>query len=181
MPTVRGSMIQHSQAEVSACTQGEHRPLPLMTKGENDSKELEVAIKSKGGDCWHFGTGVALRYRCYPWWQLSLITDLSLDYKFHIRRLIKLKLRIHAGTLYTKSRIRRFSMYEVVYTRRFMNRKGRTCREASLWSVVVSPRYLSLCCWTKVPRQSCWSRVLKLMVLYYYGFGSWYWGGPNAI
>jgi hypothetical protein len=31
-----------------------------MTKGENDSKDLGVAIKSKGGDCWHFGTGVAL-------------------------------------------------------------------------------------------------------------------------
>ena len=53
-------MFQHSQVEISACTQGEHSPLPLMTKGENDSKDLGVAIKSKGGDCWHFGTGVAL-------------------------------------------------------------------------------------------------------------------------
>ena len=29
-------MSQHSQAEVSACPQGEHSPLPLMSKGEND-------------------------------------------------------------------------------------------------------------------------------------------------
>jgi hypothetical protein len=87
------------------------------------------------------------------------MTDRSPDYKneekFHIRRFIKPKMRIHAGTLYTKSRIRRFAIYEVAYTRGFMNIKERTCREASLWSVVVSPRYLSLCCWTKVSRQSC--------------------------
>ena len=156
-----------------------------MTKGENDSKDLGVAIKSKGGDCWHFGTGVALRYRCCPWWQLSLMTDLSPNYKneekFHIRRFIKPKMRIHAGTLYTKSWIRSLAIYEVAYTRNSMNRKGRACREAYFWSVVVSPRYLSLCFWTKVSRQSCWSRVLKLMVLCYYGFGLWYCEGPKAI
>ena len=156
-----------------------------MTKGENDSKDLGVAIKSKGGDCWHFGTGVALRYRCCPWWQLSLMTDLSPDYKneekSHTRRFIKPKLRIHTGTLYTKLQIRRLAIYEVAYTRSFLNKKNRTCREAFFWSVVVSPRYLSLCFWTKVSRQLCWSQVLKLMVLYYYGFGPWYWGGPNPI
>ena len=87
---------------------GGAQPFALDDKGGED---LGVAIKSKGGDCWHFGTGVALRYRCCPWWQLSLMTNLSPDYKneenFHIRRFIKPKLRIHAGTLYTKSRIRR--------------------------------------------------------------------------
>ena len=29
-------MSQHRQAEVSACPQGEQRPLPLMSKGESD-------------------------------------------------------------------------------------------------------------------------------------------------
>ena len=32
----QGEHGQHSRAEISACTQGEHNPLPLMTKGEND-------------------------------------------------------------------------------------------------------------------------------------------------
>jgi len=43
--------VQHSRVEISACSQGEHSPLPLMTKGENDFEDLGVAIKSKGGDC----------------------------------------------------------------------------------------------------------------------------------
>ena len=94
--------------------------------------------------------------------------------KSHIRRLIKSKLRIHAGDMHTKSRIRRRAIYEGAYTRRCMNRKGRICREVSFWSMVVSPRYLCPCLWTKVPRQSCRSLVSQLMVLDFYGFGSWY-------
>ena len=39
--------------------------------------DLGVAIKSKGGDCWHYGTGLELWHRCCPWWQPSLVTDLS--------------------------------------------------------------------------------------------------------
>ena len=36
-------------------------PLPLMSKGENDEAEdYVVAIKSKGGDCWHYDSGVVL-------------------------------------------------------------------------------------------------------------------------
>ena len=58
----QGEHVQHKRAEISACTQGERNPLPLMTKGENDFEDLGVAMKSKGGDCWHFGTGVALWY-----------------------------------------------------------------------------------------------------------------------
>ena len=44
--------------------QGEHNPLPLMSKGKNDVEDLEVTIKSKGGDCWHYDSGLALWYRC---------------------------------------------------------------------------------------------------------------------
>ena len=29
-------------------------PLPLMSKGENEAEVCQVAIKSKGGDCWHY-------------------------------------------------------------------------------------------------------------------------------
>jgi len=75
--------------------------------------------------------------------------------KVHTRRFIKPKSRIHAGSLYTKLRIRRFAIYQVGYTCSFMNGKERTCRKAYFWSVVVSPRYLSLCFWTKVSRQTC--------------------------
>ena len=29
-----------------------------MSKGENEAEDFEVAIKSKGGDCWHYGSGM---------------------------------------------------------------------------------------------------------------------------
>ena len=32
----QGEHGQHNKAEISACTQGEHNPLHLMTKGENE-------------------------------------------------------------------------------------------------------------------------------------------------
>ena len=32
----QGEHGQYSRAEIPACTQGEHNPLPLMSKGEND-------------------------------------------------------------------------------------------------------------------------------------------------
>ena len=31
-----------------------------MSKGENEAEVCEVAIKSKGGDCWHYVTNVVL-------------------------------------------------------------------------------------------------------------------------
>jgi len=36
----QGKHGQHNRAEISACTQGEHNPFPLMTKGENDFEDL---------------------------------------------------------------------------------------------------------------------------------------------
>ena len=62
----QGEHGQHSRTEISACTRGEHNPLPLMTKGENNLEDLGVTIKSKGGDCWHYGTGLELWRRCCP-------------------------------------------------------------------------------------------------------------------
>jgi len=62
----QGEHNQHSKAEFSACSQGEHNPLPLMTKGENDFEDFGVAIKFKGGDCWHYETGVALWHNYCP-------------------------------------------------------------------------------------------------------------------
>ena len=32
--------------------------MPLISKGENEAEDFEVAIKSKGGDCWHCGSGM---------------------------------------------------------------------------------------------------------------------------
>ena len=66
LPIYQGELGQHSRAEISACTQGEHNPFPLMSKGENDFESLGVAIKSKGGDCWHYDRGLALWHRCCP-------------------------------------------------------------------------------------------------------------------
>ena len=44
--------------------QGEHNPLPLMSKGENEAEDFEVAIKSKGGDCWHYGSDMIICFKC---------------------------------------------------------------------------------------------------------------------
>ena len=41
--------------------------LPLMSKGENEAEVCEVAIKSKGGDCWHYGSGVVLDGNPFRW------------------------------------------------------------------------------------------------------------------
>ena len=42
-------------------------PLPLMSKGENEAEDYEVSIKSKGGDCWHYGSGVVLDGNPFRW------------------------------------------------------------------------------------------------------------------
>jgi len=55
---------QLSKAKTLACSQGEHNPLPLISKGENDFEDLGVAIKSKGGDCWHYDSSLPLWHRC---------------------------------------------------------------------------------------------------------------------
>eukprot|EP00253_Pinus_taeda_P027913 PITA_27913 len=52
----QGEFGQHTKTR----TQGEHNPLPLMSKGENEFEYWKVAIKSKGGDCWHYDTSLAL-------------------------------------------------------------------------------------------------------------------------
>jgi len=31
-----------------------------MSKGENKAEDFEVAIKSKGGDCWHYVSGMIM-------------------------------------------------------------------------------------------------------------------------
>ena len=53
----------HSFADM-VYNQGEYNPFPLMSKGENDVEDFEVAIKSEGGDCWHYDSSMALCYRC---------------------------------------------------------------------------------------------------------------------
>jgi len=60
---------EHDQAEqrFKHVLRGSITPFPLMSKGENDVEDLEdleIAIKSKGGDCWHYDSGLALWHRC---------------------------------------------------------------------------------------------------------------------
>jgi len=62
----QGEHGQHRRAEISACTQGEHNPLPLMTKGENDFEDLGLPSSPKGEivgimvQVWSYGTSVVL-------------------------------------------------------------------------------------------------------------------------
>ena len=57
-------MVIYGYRSGGASSQGEYNPLPLMSKGENVVEDFEVAIKSKGGDCWHYDSSLALWYRC---------------------------------------------------------------------------------------------------------------------
>ena len=64
----QGEHGQHSRIEISVCTQGEHNPLPLMKKGENDLGSWILVLPSspKGeivgimAQVWSYGTGVFL-------------------------------------------------------------------------------------------------------------------------
>ena len=97
----QGEHGHHNRAKISAWTQGEHNPLPLMSKGENDFEWLGVAIKSKGGYYWHYDTGLALWHKCFPWWKLTQMEDLSSGSqnkrKTDIRRFLLTKSRVHTG------------------------------------------------------------------------------------
>ena len=132
---------------------------------------MVVAIKSKGGDCWHYDSSVVLDGNSLRgWYRCSEVgtSDGNLirrqilvqhGKKVHTRRFVKPKSRVHAGWLQQKR----------VYVEKY------------LWSMAVSP--WKLCLWfrTIVSRRACRSLVLKLMVLCCYGFGSWYCEGPKAI
>jgi len=62
----QGEHGQHSRAEISAFTQGDYNPFPLMTKGENDFEDLGLPSSPKGEivgimvQVWTYGTGVFL-------------------------------------------------------------------------------------------------------------------------
>jgi len=135
-----------------------------------------VAIKSKWGDCWHYGIGLELWHRFCPWWQLYLMTDL-------ISGLQNEEKVIYAGSSRQSHVYTRVGRFEgaYAYTCTFMQGKARICWKTYLWSRVVSPWYLSLWFWTMVSRQKCWSQSIGLVVLSYYGFGPWYWERPKTI
>ena len=69
----QGEHDQYNRAEFSACSQGEHNPLPLMTKGENDLRILGLPSSPKGEiagimiQVWCYGTGVVLDGNSLKW------------------------------------------------------------------------------------------------------------------
>ena len=132
------------------------RPLPLMSKGESDlvwwlpsSPKGEIVgimiqVLSLMATHSEVGTGDGNLIR-----RQILVQHAK---EVHIRMFVKPKSRVHASWI----------------------QKKRVYVEKYLWSMVVSP--WKLCLWfrTIVSRRACRSLVLKLMVLCYYGFGSWY-------
>ena len=93
--------------------------MSLMSKGENDFEDLGVAIKFKGGDCWHYGTGVVL-HGSSLWCQIlvqhfrmkeNTYTQVHLDEDtytcelyvtnahMHIHALSRKEKRVHVGKL----------------------------------------------------------------------------------
>ena len=146
----QGESGYHNRAEISACTQGELNPFPLMTKGENDFEWLGVAIKSKGGDCWHYDTGLALWHTCCTWWQLTQMKNHSSSSRNEgerdIRKFLLTKSHIHMG-----SPIKR----RVYICTHFHGRKS-----AYMWeNLTFGPWYLVLGIWTYVfgPWYLIWS------------------------
>ena len=115
--------------------------MPLKTKGENDFDNLGVAIKSKGGYCWHYdtcwryGTGVAQ--------VLSLMATHSGD---RSQLDLSSSSQNEGKDIYAGSPRRRHVYTWVihykgayVYTRTFTQGKARTYWRTYFWSVVFSP------------------------------------------
>ena len=160
------STIKVSMVSTTLDGKGGAQPFALDDKGGEWLWRSWVAIKSKGGDCWHNGTGLELWHRCCPWWQLYLVIDLSSGLQneekviyvgWSGQRLVYTEVGLYKGAY--------------VYTRTFMQGKACICWKTYLWSMAVSPWYLNLWFWTMVSRQTCWSQVLS----------PWYWERPKTI
>ena len=114
-----------------ACSYGEHNPLPLMSKGENELKILRLPSSPKGEI-----VGIMILVWLYD-------TYIVLDGN----PLILCREKVHALSCREKfisCREKFISCREKVH--------ALSCWRTYLWSMVVSPWYLNLWFWTMVPR-----------------------------
>ena len=168
-----------AQSENSACTQEEYGQqnvyqgrkylglsFSLDVKG-GEWLGVVVAIKSKGGDCWHYDTDMNQ--------VLSLMATHSDD---------RSQFRL---TKWRKKGIRKFTIYQVVYTRRFTIYKGTYNVHTHFHKrkgTYMSENYV-LVHGILVLVHGIWSEVLtpgigsKVLVLH--GFGPWYSERPKTI
>jgi len=179
-------LIEHIFADL-AYSQGEHehhtsayQRIQHVLKGSiilcpwwQRGRVLGVAIKSKGGDCWHYDTSLALWHRCCPWWQLTDHSSGSQNEgKRDIRWFPLTKPHIHVGSP-TKMRV-------CIYTH-FHARKGAYMLEnfflvCGIWTMVFWPMVLVQGILSEVLTPGNCSKVLFLS-----GFGPWYWVRPKTI
>jgi len=134
-----------------------------MSKGENDIEDLEVAIKSKGGDCWNYdsGTGVVLDGNS---WQLIQIANsdqaLKISKNKEVRRFSDQKVCTHR---YADQEVCTYMQVPrpegaVPRIHSFQGKEARSCGVYHVWPVVLSPSITIL--WF-------WSVVLFLYYCYY--------------
>ena len=116
-----------------------------MSKGENEAEDFEVAIKSKGGDCWHYVSSVVLDGNSLRGWYRC--SEVGTGDGNLIRGQISVqqdKKEIYAGL---SKRIR-------VYTQVCFS-KSAYMWKTYLWSVAVIPWKLCLWFWTMASRRTC--------------------------
>jgi len=111
--------------------------------------QVSFAIKSKGGDCWHYDTSVVLDGNSHRW-QIIVQQVSSKELMIRLQRMKK------------EEYIRRFTIYQVVYTRRFtIYQVPYICRFA-IYQVVYTHRlymqvhYIQM----HVHTRDCWSKVV---------------------
>lgn len=113
--------------------------------------EILAHVKFELENCWHYDTDLALWHRCYPWWQLSQMTDHSSGSQNEERKVyigfhwpICVYMQVHTLK----------GVY--AYTQSFTEGKARTCWKTWFWSVVFGPWYCDPWYWSKVSCPKCW-------------------------
>ena len=148
-------------------TMGEYLGLPFArnVKG-GEWLGVIVSIKSKGGDCWHYDTGVVLDGNLLRWqitaqahkMKKKIYMQVTLDKAAYTHGLDNQKVRIHIHALSCKERHVHLVLVRGIWT-------------MVLWSMVLVQGILS-----DVLTPGIWSKVLVLS-----GFGPWYWVRPKTI
>jgi len=134
-----------------------------MSKGENDIEDLEVAIKSKGGDCWHYDSGIGVVLDGNSWQLIQIANSdqaLKISKNKEVRRCSVQKVRTRR---YADQEVRTYTQVPrsegaVPRIHSLQGKEARSRGVYHVWLVVLSPSITIL--WF-------WSMVLFLYYYYY--------------
>ena len=143
-------------------------PFALDVKG-GEWLGVVVAIKSKGGDCWHYDTGVVPDGNSFRW-------------KIIVQEVNNKELQMSLQRM-KKERYTQVHWTQVVYTytHTFIEGKVHISWKTKflvhdIWSMVFWSMVLVQGIWSEVLTLGIWSKLLFLSIV-----GLWYWERPKSI